>query len=117
MAQKYQGTAYIRINGAEYPTGDDSTLNVGGFTRETVKGARVYGFQETATEATVECKVFNCAEIDIYALKNMTDGTVEFETDVGQTFLLANAWTVDEVTLAAKGEISLKIAAAECKRV
>lgn len=116
MAQKYQGTAYIRINGSEYPTGDDATLDIGGYTRETVKGARVYGFQETAAEATLDCKIFNCSDIDIYTLKNMTDGTVEFETDVGQTFLMANAWTVDAVTLSSKGEISLKIAAVECKR-
>ncbi|MFK3619158.1 phage tail tube protein [Pasteurella multocida] len=117
MIMKYQGIARIRINGAEYPTGDDSTLDPGGFTRETVKGARVYGYQETPTEATVECKVFNCADVDIFTLKNMTNGTVEFETDVGQTYLLANAWTVDAVTLTAKGEISLKIAAVECKKV
>lgn len=116
MGKQYQGRAFIRIDGAEYPTGDDATLDVGGFTRETVKGSRVYGYQETATEATVECKIFNCADIDILTLKNMTDGTVEFETDVGQTYLLAGAWTVDAITLSAKGEISLKLAAVECKR-
>lgn len=114
---KYQGIARIRINGAEYPTSSDATLDPGGYTRETVKGARVYGYQETPTEATIECKVFNCKDIDIFALKNMTDGTVEFETDVGQVYLLANAWTVESVPLTAKGEISLKIAAVECKKV
>lgn len=114
---KYQGIAKIRINGTEYPTSEDATLDPGGFIRETVKGSRVYGYQETPKEATLECKVFNCSEIDIFALKNMTNGTVEFETDVGQTYLLANAWTVDAVTLTSKGEISLKIAAVECKKV
>ncbi|STO70282.1 Phage tail tube protein [Avibacterium paragallinarum] len=42
---KYHGIARIRVNGAEYPTGEDATLDVGGFTRETVKGARVYGYR------------------------------------------------------------------------
>ena len=50
-------------------------------------------------------------------IKNMTDATIEFETDIGQTYLLANAWVVDAVTLTAKGEISVKFAAAECKKV
>lgn len=113
---KYQGRAFIRINGAEYPTGDDATLDTGGYTRETVKGSRVYGYQETATEATVECKVFNNGQIDVMALKDLTSATVEFVTDVGQTYLLANAWVVDAVPLNAKGEITLKFAAAECRK-
>lgn len=117
MGKKYQGKAYIRIDGAEYPTADDATLDIGGYTRETVKGSRVYGYQETATEATLECKIFNCEEIDVFTLKNMTDGTIEFETDVNQTYLLSGAWTVDAVTLTGKGEISLKVAAVECKRI
>ena len=113
---KYQGRAFIRGNGVEYPTADDATLDPGGFTRETVKGSRVYGYQETAKEATVECKLFKCAEIDVLALQAMTNVTVEFETDVGQTYLLANAWVVGDITLNAKGEIPLKFAATECKK-
>ena len=42
---KYQGIARIRANGTEYPTAEDATLDIGGFTRQTVKGARVYGYQ------------------------------------------------------------------------
>lgn len=114
---KYQGIARIRANGTEYPTAEDATLDIGGFTRQTVKGARVYGYQETPTEATMECKVFNTAGVDVMDIKNMTDATIEFETDIGQTYLLANAWVVDAVTLTAKGEISVKFAAAECKKV
>lgn len=113
---KFQGTATIRVDGAEYPTGEDATLDIGGFTRETVKGAKVYGYKETPTEATVECKMFNSANIDVMAIKQWTDVTVEFETDVGQTYLLANAWVVDAVTLTAKGEISVKFAAKTCHR-
>lgn len=113
---KYQGTAYIRVNGAEYPSGDDSTLDVGGFTRETVKGARVYGYQETATEATVDCKIYNTDGVDVMTIKSWTDVTVEFATDIGQTYLLAGAWVVDAVTLSGKGEISVKFAAKECRR-
>lgn len=114
---QYQGRAFIRANGTEYPTGDDSTLDPGGFTRETVKGSRVYGYQETAKEATVDCKLFNCKEIDVLALQAMTNVTVEFETDVGHVYMLANAWVVGDITLNAKGEIPLKFAAVECKRV
>ncbi|MFU2132096.1 phage tail tube protein [Gallibacterium anatis] len=113
---KYHGIARIRVNGAEYPTGEDATLDVGGFTRETVKGARVYGYKETPTEATVECKMFNNAQLDVLEIKSWTNATVEFETDVGQTYLLANAWVVDAVTLTSKGEISVKFAAVECRR-
>ncbi len=113
---KYQGTAYIRINGAEFPTADDATLDIGGYTRETVKGSRVYGYQETATEATVDCKIFNTDGIDVMTIKSWTDATVEFATDIGQTYLLAGAWVVDAVTLSSKGEISVKFAAKECRR-
>ncbi|EJS83216.1 hypothetical protein AAUPMB_21772, partial [Pasteurella multocida subsp. multocida str. Anand1_buffalo] len=60
---------------------------------------------------------YNNAETDVLALKDITNATIEFETDVGQTYLLANAWVVDAVTLSSKGEIKIKFAAVQCKRV
>lgn len=114
---KYQGRAFIRINGAEYPSNEGSTLTLGGYTRATVKGQRVYGYQETATESTVDVKIPNGKGIDPMAIKDMTDATIEFQTDIGQTYLLVNAWCVDDVTLTDKGEISAKFAAAECKAI
>lgn len=114
---KYQGRAFIRINGAEYPSNEGATLTLGGYTRSTVKGQRVYGYQETATEAIVECKIPNTTGIDPMALKDMTDATIEFQTDIGQSYLLANAWCVDDVTLGDKGEIAVKYAAVECKAI
>ncbi|NNH89280.1 phage tail tube protein, partial [Pasteurella multocida] len=47
MANQYQGVAYVRCNGTEYASADDATLTPGGVTRATVKGSRVYGYQET----------------------------------------------------------------------
>lgn len=117
MTTKFQGSAIIRVNGKEYPTDNDGQLDTGGVERETVKGSRVYGFSEKPKEATAEVTVFNCEDVDVMELKNMTNATVEFETDVGQTYLLANAWTVDSGTLSADGKIKLKLAAIECKRV
>ncbi|MCW9698202.1 MULTISPECIES: phage tail tube protein [Pasteurellaceae] len=117
MATKFQGTATIRFNGKEYPTDNDGSLDVGGKERETVKGSQVYGFSEKPKEATVDVTVFNCEETDVMELKNMTNATVEFETDVGQTYLLPNAWAVETGTLSADGKIKVKMAAIECKRV
>lgn len=114
---KYQGRAFIRGNGVEYPSADDATLDPGGFIRETVKGSEVYGYQETAKEASVECKLFNCSDTDVLVLQAMTDITVEYETDVGQTYLLANAWVVGDISLNGKGEIPLKFAAVKCVKV
>lgn len=114
---KYQGTAYIRFNGTEYPTLDGSTLNLGGKNRETVKGARVYGYQETAVESTLECKIPNTTGIDPMALKDMVDVTIEFQTDIGQTYLLVKAWCVESIPMTDKGEISAKFAAVECKAI
>lgn len=117
MANQYQGVAYVRCNGTEYASADDATLTPGGVTRATVKGSRVYGYQETPEEATVEATFYNNAETDVMGLKDITDATIEFETDVGQTYLLANAWVVDAVSLTGKGEIKIKFAAVQCKRV
>ncbi|WP_044469799.1 phage tail tube protein [Mannheimia massilioguelmaensis] len=117
MPQQYQGKAYIRINGAEYPTDNDGTLTLGGMERETVKGSRVYGYSEKPTEATVETTVFNCSETDAAVLKDLVGVTVEFETDIGQTYLLPDAWVTDSTTLSADGKVKLKFAAVECKRI
>lgn len=114
---KYQGRAFIRFNGAEYPTLEGSTLNLGGKNRDTVKGARVYGYQETPVESTLECKIPNAANIDPMELNGMDDVTIEFQTDIGQTYLLVGAWCVESIPLTDKGEISAKFAAVECKAI
>ena len=117
MATQFQGSAIIRLNGKEWSSDNDGTLTPGGKERETVKGSRVYGFSEKPTEAMVECTVFNCADTDVMELQNITNATVEFETDIGQVYLLPGAWTVEAGTLSADGKIKLKMAAIECKRV
>ncbi|ATG74327.1 phage tail protein [Zobellella denitrificans] len=112
---KYQGRAFIRANGREWPTLEGSTLNPGGVNRNVVKGARVLGYQEEPVEATLECKLAYGQELNLLELRDLVDATVEFEADTGQVFMLANAWTTEPPTLTDKGEVDMKMAAVECK--
>ncbi|MBM6483450.1 phage tail tube protein [Klebsiella pneumoniae] len=116
MAQ-YQGTDVITVNGQEYPSLEGATFKASGANRETVKGARVYGFSETPQEATLECKMPYSATLSLDEIRGWKDVTVVFKPDVGRSHMMANAWVSDTPDDSDKGEVNVKFAAVESKEI
>lgn len=114
---QYQGKAIITVDGAEYPTLDGATLTPSGDTREVIKGAKVYGFSATPTEATLEAKFPNNGALSIEKINGWDNVTVQFKPDVGASHMMANAWVSAPAKLTFKGEISVSFAAVESKEI
>lgn len=112
------GRALIRVNGAEIPTLDGSTLTPSSIPREVKKGYRVLGFAYTdPQEAMVECKIQQTQSgpsvDDINAMDNVT---VTFQSDTGETWTLVNAWSDGKAKVTDKGEIDANFIAKTSQR-
>lgn len=114
---QYQGTAIIRVNGREIESLSGATFTTGGFTRQPVKGAKVYGFNQTPTEATINVTIPNGANTSIADLNNMTDVTITFIPDVGMQWLMPNAWANGNASINSEGNISCGFTSAEAKEI
>lgn len=114
---QYQGTAVIRVNGREIESLNGATFTTGGFTRQPVKGARVYGFNQTPIEATINVTIPNSADTSVADLNNMTDVTITFTPDVGRQWLMPSAWSNGNASINSEGNITCGFASCEAKEI
>jgi Phage tail tube protein len=98
------GRAYIKANGELLRSVEGAKIDLGGVTREAVIGAAgVHGYAEKTKEATVECEIALAAGDSLEKFRQMTDVTVLFECDTGQTYVVRNAW-LSEPPVVSEGE-------------
>jgi hypothetical protein len=111
------GKAVIRFDGREYKTADEATLQPGGVSRETVKGAgKVHGFTETTVEPEMECTIYHTKATSLKEIQDIDNATVIFETDTGARWVLTGAFVLDPLSLKTKGgEIAVKMSAITCE--
>ncbi len=111
MSSKYLGRAFIRANGqtiASLP--GTAKLNPGGVERTPVVGDYgMLGYTEKPVHAEVECDIAVGANTDLAALQNMVDGTVTFEGDTGQVWVVRRAATAGPIAVqSGDGKASIK---------
>lgn len=113
------GAATIRVDGEELLTEVGATLNVGGFEREAQMGANgVQGFRQTPVAPTVQCTVRHTANTDIVKLAGITNGTLLFEADTGQSWMLRGAFVTEPPELdAGEGSFELNFSGMGLERV
>lgn len=119
MAKMF-GQATVTMNGQQLLVAEGAKLNLGGVKRNTVKGNVVYGYAEEAAEATVECDIYPDSTLNLDLLNSMSDGTVQFTADTGQTYVLPHAWVADPVDMTTAnngGKSKIKFAAASSEQV
>lgn len=119
MAKMF-GKAEVKVDGQTLLVDENSKLMTGGTKRNVVKGNGVYGYAEETMEASVDLNVFIDANTDLDAINNMTDVTVMFQCDSGQTYVLPHAWLESPVEPGAAtsgGKTPLKFVAAKAERV
>lgn len=116
---QYQGVATLRVNGREYATLEGATFTPAGYERAVVKGPRVYGFNQKAKEATLECKFPAGGDDspDSATINTWTSVTIEFIADTGEVHMMTKAWSSEPASLTGNGEISAKFASAKSTRV
>lgn len=108
MAQ-VTGIVKIYVNGKLYRSKEGAKLKTGGKKREAVSGHAVYGFSETVEPSELDATLAHMADTDVIEINDMTDATLRFETDTGQTLMVPNAFTAEPCELSSGGDLSLKM--------
>lgn len=98
MAQ-ITGIVYVKVDGALQRSKEGAKIMLGGKERTAQVGHKVYGYAEKVVPATVEFTLAHVGGDDLIALQNKVDSNLEFITDTGDTFLVANAFSTKPAEL------------------
>ena len=108
MAQ-VTGIVKIYVNGSMLRSKEGATLDFGGKERADVVGHSVYGYSEKVVASAVKCDIAHTADTDVPEMNDWTQATLRFETDVGITYLVTNAFTAKPCTLKSGGDCSVEL--------
>ena len=110
-AAKMTGVTYVNVNGRRVRSKKGSTLTVGGKVGKEVMSTS--GFEGVATDemepGRVKVTVAHSDKDDVTSVQSWRGIDITFETDSGQTYLIADAGTVGKVELK-DGELSFEMA-------
>jgi hypothetical protein len=109
MAQ-VTGIVKVYVNGALQRSKEGAKLILGGKERTAQTGYAVYGWAEKVVPAQVEFTLAHTADVDLIELNNLTGATVKFETDTGQSFMVANAFMTKPAELTGgEGDVAMEM--------
>lgn len=94
------GQATIRVNGKVYNTKKGAKLNPGGTKRTPRLGSHsTGGFTEERVNSQLDCVVLIGEGDSIVEINRITDATIEFECDTGQSYIIRGGYCLDPVEL------------------
>ncbi|PXW78990.1 tail tube protein [Blastomonas natatoria] len=97
---KVVGQATITVDGERWPTDGQSTLDIGGVTRNSVIGDYDAGsFNETPRPSQLNCSLLVKQGRSLAQIRAIDNATVSFKTDTGQTYVIRNAYVSEAATL------------------
>lgn len=113
------GRATIKYDGKALRSDKGAKINVGGVSRKVIEGDQVHGFAEETKAPFIECEVNLAKGESLVELGKITDATVTFEADTGQTWVLKDAWVEDppEATAGDGGKVKLKFVGMSCEEM
>lgn len=116
MAEKIGGRAEVRINGIQYPLRGDVVIMSGTVTRTSISGADGYhGVTETSTPAWAEFTLSDLPSVNISAIQDLTDCTVNIKLDNQKQAVLHNAAQVNAIELnQTDGQYTVKFESPSC---
>lgn len=94
------GKATVKLDGSEMLTDVDSTLNIGGVSREFITGPNgVQGYRETYEAPSLASTVRHTPDTNLIALSRIKGATILFTTDTGDAYVLRRAAVTDTVEM------------------
>ena len=116
---QFAGRVFISINGARQRSKSGAKLNFGGVERTPVEtDLGTLGFTEKTKSPTVEFTIVMGKDTDLATLASIVDSTLVFETDIGVSYSLKDAFITDPPEFTGgDGEISLKFSATSCGKL
>lgn len=104
--------AYIKVDGELLRSLPGAKLDLGGKVRSSVVGAsEVHGYSEAIKPAALECEISLVEGASLEKLRNITNATITFEADTGQTWIVRGAFTTETLNITAGegGKVALKM--------
>jgi hypothetical protein len=111
MSGQQHSMAYIKVDGTLLATMPGAKLDIGGQVRASVVGDnKVHGFSSSLKPSMLECEISLSQGFSLDQLRNITDATVTYEADTGQTWVMRNAFVTEtlNVTAGEGGKVALK---------
>jgi hypothetical protein len=97
---KLFGSALVKVDGGEVETFKGATFDPGGVTRTTQTGSvKVLGYTEEPRPSKLECEVAVRPGMSVDRINKLTDATITFRCDTGQTYVVAGGWNTGETAL------------------
>ncbi|WP_067734494.1 phage tail tube protein [Novosphingobium naphthalenivorans] len=102
---KVVGQAKVVIDGTTYSTSGESTMDIGGPSREGVSGDYEAGaFKETTNPAKLDTSLLYKAGVSLSAIRSIDDATVILDTDIGTQWIMRNAYVADVISFGQDGK-------------
>lgn len=108
MAQ-VTGIVKVYVDGKMLRSKPGAKLKLGGMKRDAVVGHSVYGYSEEPVASELDATLAHMSDTDVRELSDISDATLRFETDTGDIYSVANAWTSEPCELSGGGDVSLKM--------
>lgn len=93
------GQAKVKVDGGILETDGSSTLDLGGPVREAVEGDYQAGaFRESTAPSKLDCSILLKGGTRLSQLRTIDNATLTLETDVGQTWVVRNAYVAEVIS-------------------
>lgn len=105
--------AYIKVDGDLLRTLPGAKIKLGGKKREPVVGdSSVHGFAEKLEPSMLECEISLVPGYSLARLAAISNATVTYEADTGQTYVIRDAFVTETLELngGEGGKVALKFA-------
>lgn len=96
---KLAGKAYISLNGIDHSSQNGAVLMLGNAPKTTVKADNgISGYTEGVGEPGINASFIKTNGLDLQTVADFS-GTVTFEADDGDTYVLRDAWVANEIEM------------------
>ncbi len=119
MSQRKGGIIGIKINGVVYDVKGEVTYNLGHHKRDAIIGQDgVHGFMEKPQVPFVETEFTDRVSLDVGALLDLEDATVQVSLANGKDVILREAWFASEGDVGtAEGNIKVRFEGKQAEEV
>lgn len=119
MGVAIAGTAFLKVDGNQYPLKGSFTVSPSPVERSGIAGQDfVHGFQELPRIPFIEGDVSTVPEISLEDIDAITDATVTAELKNGKTYVLRNAWCKSALEInTADGQFRVRFEGYQCDEI
>lgn len=119
MGVAVAGTAYLKVNGQQYPLRGNFTVSPSAVERVGLAGQDyVHGYQENVRVPYIEGDVTMHPDLSIDDVSAVTDATVQADLINGKSYVLRNAWCKDALELNTKeGQFRVRWEGISCDEI